>query len=91
MVIRCCCYYYYYYYQEEDELFGRGVLIRVSNLVIPASLEVARFESCALQKCYAMTRIALMCSRVSHAINSRFKWAESMITHMKPFFVHKKK
>ena len=67
------------------------MLIRVSNFVISASLEVVGFESCALQKCYAMTQIALMCSRVSHAINSGFKWAESMITHMKPFFVHKKK
>lgn len=61
---------------------GRGALVRVLNLVTPASSRVLELESCASQKCYATTWIVIACLKVPHAINNEFKWVESMITHI---------
>ena len=73
----------------------RGALVEVLDLVTLASLGVVEFESCASQKCCVMMWIALTCPRVPHDINinSGFKWAGSMITHVRSFFwfIKKKK
>jgi len=70
---------------------GRGALVGVLDLVILTSVGVAKFELYASQKCCATMRIALTCLGVPYAINNGFKWAGSMITRMRPFFLFIKK
>ena len=67
-------------------LFGRGAFVGALDLATPASSGVVGFESCASQKCYTTTQIALTCSGVPHTINVGFKWAGSIITRLRPFF-----
>ena len=68
-----------------------GVLVGVLDLITPTSARVVKFELCASQKCYATMRISLTCLGVPHAINNEFKWAGSIITRVRPFFLFIKK